>query len=128
VKDITSRSIRKDYANDFSKLADESEYESHMNHMGSSKKRSGRWTRSEHIRFLQALKLYGRDWKAVMIYVKTRTSTQSRSHAQKFLGKIKRKGVTLLQFLDSIDFDNLEKLSACEIGYDEDLDLVLKVG
>jgi hypothetical protein len=35
----------------------------------------------------------------------------------------------LLQFLDSIDFDNLEKLSACEIGYDEEhLDLVLKVG
>jgi hypothetical protein len=30
--------------------------------------------------------------------------------------------------LDSIDFDNLEKLSACEIGYDEDnLDLVLRV-
>lgn len=62
-----------------------------------------------------------------MVYVKTRTSTQSRSHAQKFLTKIKRKGVTLLQFLDSIDFDNLDKLSACEIGYDEDhLEMVLR--
>jgi hypothetical protein len=30
--------------------------------------------------------------------------------------------------LDSIDFDNLEKLPSCEIGYDEDLDLMLKVG
>jgi len=63
-----------------------------------------------------------------MRHVKTRTSTQSRSHAQKFLGKIKRKGVTLVQFLESIDFDNLEKLPSCEIGYDEDLDLMLKVG
>jgi predicted DNA-binding transcriptional regulator YafY len=27
--------------------------------------RQGRWTRSEHVRFLQALKLYGRDWRSV---------------------------------------------------------------
>ena len=88
--------------------------------------RNGRWTRSEHIRFLQALILYGRDWRAVQKYVRTRSSTQSRSHAQKFLAKIKRKGFSLKEFLDNIDFDNLEKLSACDIGYDEELDLVLK--
>lgn len=63
-----------------------------------------------------------------MSFVRTRTSTQSRSHAQKFLAKIKRKGLTLKEFLDGIDFQNLEKLSACEIGYDEDIDLVLRVG
>ena len=64
--------------------------------------------------------MFGRDWRAVQNYVKTRTSTQSRSHAQKFLAKIKRKGLTLKDFLDSIDFQNLEKLSAIEIGYDEE--------
>jgi hypothetical protein len=37
--------------------------------------RQGRWTRSEHIRFIQALTLYGRDWRRVQLYVKTRTST-----------------------------------------------------
>lgn len=36
--------------------------------------------------------------------------------------------MTLKEFLDGIDFQNLEKLSACEIGYDEDIDLVLRVG
>lgn len=55
----------------------------------------------------------------------TRTSTQSRSHAQKFLAKIKRKGVTLAQFLAKIDIKKLNELSACEIGYDEDLDLMV---
>ncbi len=87
--------------------------------------RQGRWTRSEHVRFLQALKLYGRDWRSVMAFVKTRTSTQSRSHAQKFLQKIKKKGTTLQEFLKKLDFENLEKLTACEIGFDEDVDLGL---
>ena len=36
--------------------------------------------------------------------------------------------MTLREFLDSIDFTNLEKLSANEIGYDEDIDLVLRTG
>jgi len=30
----------------------------------------------------------GNDWKNVQIYIKTRSSTQSRSHAQKFFMKI----------------------------------------
>ena len=95
-------------------------------HQPAKTQRNCRWTRSEHIRFLQALILYGRDWRSVQKYVRTRSSTQSRSHAQKFLAKIKRKGFSLKEFLDNIDFDNLEKLSACDIGYDEELDLVLK--
>lgn len=36
--------------------------------------------------------------------------------------------MTLKEFLESIDFQNLERLSANEIGYDEDIDLVLRVG
>jgi hypothetical protein len=37
--------------------------------------KSGRWTRSEHLRFLQALKIYGKEWRKVQSHVKTRNST-----------------------------------------------------
>lgn len=42
----------------------------------------------EHMRFLEAIQKYGRDWKKVQSHVGTRSSTQSRSHAQKFFKKI----------------------------------------
>ena len=51
----------------------------------------GRWNLEEHIRFIKGCLLYGNDWKKIEKYVKTRTSTQIRSHAQKFLIKLKKK-------------------------------------
>lgn len=45
----------------------------------------GRWSKEEHRKFLEAIQIYGRDWKKVQYYVGTRTSTQARSHAQKVL-------------------------------------------
>ena len=48
---------------------------------------AGRWTKEEHSRFLEALELYGKDWKKVQMYVGTRTTTQARSHAQKYFAK-----------------------------------------
>lgn len=61
---------------------------------------SGRWKQDEHHRFLEALRLYGREWKQVQLHVATRTSTQARSHAQKFLGKLDKRNITLQEFLD----------------------------
>lgn len=37
--------------------------------------KTGRWTRDEHFRFLEALKLYGKEWKYVQTHVGTRSST-----------------------------------------------------
>ena len=47
----------------------------------------GRWTKDEHRRFLEGLKLYGKTWKKVQEYVGTRTAAQIRSHAQKYFIK-----------------------------------------
>lgn len=46
------------------------------------------WYIDEHLKFLEAIQKYGRDWKKVQSHVGTRSSTQSRSHAQKFFKKI----------------------------------------
>ena len=45
---------------------------------------NGRWTKEEHIRFVEAILKFGNEWKEVQDYVKTRSSTQARSHAQKY--------------------------------------------
>ena len=45
------------------------------------KQKNGRWSVMEHVRFLEALKNYGKNWKKVEEHVATRTSTQARSHA-----------------------------------------------
>ena len=50
---------------------------------------NGRWTKEEHNRFIEAIIKFGNDWKKVQKYVSTRTSTQARSHAQKFLLKFR---------------------------------------
>ena len=63
-------------------------------------KATGRWTREEHFRFLEALKLYGKEWKRVQMHVGTRSSTQARSHAQKFFVKLEKKNLTMDQFLE----------------------------
>ena len=52
---------------------------------------NGRWDKNEHIRFLGGCLQYGNNWKKVETYVKTRNSTQIRSHAQKYLKKIEKK-------------------------------------
>lgn len=49
---------------------------------------NGRWTKEEHIKFVEAILKYGNEWKDVQQFVGTRSSTQARSHAQKFFLKI----------------------------------------
>ena len=49
----------------------------------------GRWSYCEHIKFIEAVAEYGKNWSDVQEYIGTRSSSQARSHAQKFLMKLK---------------------------------------
>ena len=51
--------------------------------------KEGRWSFDEHIKFIEALVKYGKNWKYIQNYVGTRSTSQVRSHAQKFLLKLK---------------------------------------
>jgi len=51
---------------------------------------TGRWKSDEHQRFIDAIIRYGNNWRQVQKCVGTRSSTQTRSHAQKFFEKLKR--------------------------------------
>ena len=49
----------------------------------------GYWTKSDHIKFIEALYLYDCSWKKIQKYIKNRTYGQVLSHGQKFYLKLK---------------------------------------
>jgi len=63
-----------------------------MNMKARVKKRSntGWWNPGEHERFLEGMRLYGRNWKRISLLVGTRTQVQTRTHAQKYFLKLKK--------------------------------------
>lgn len=52
---------------------------------------NGRWAQEEQLKFIEAMFIFGNEWKKVQKYIKTRSSTQSRSHSQKFFIRFRRK-------------------------------------
>ena len=51
--------------------------------------KEGRWTKEENKKFIEAVIENGKKWKIIQKYVESRTCAQTRSHAQKFLLKLK---------------------------------------
>ena len=49
---------------------------------------NGRWSQTEHFLFIKGCLLYGNYWKKVKKYIQTRSCSQIRSHAQKYLKKL----------------------------------------
>jgi len=60
------------------------------NHSQGIKFNNGRWSTEEHQKFIEAIFLYGNEWKKVQQHIKTRSSTQARSHAQKFFIRLRK--------------------------------------
>lgn len=50
----------------------------------------GRWSEEEHRKFMKGILIYGNDWKKVQNVLQTRSSTQARSHAQKFFLRVRK--------------------------------------
>jgi SHAQKYF class myb-like DNA-binding protein len=44
-------------------------------------KKDGKWALDEHTRFLEAIRLYGKNWKQVEDHVQTRTHKAILNHA-----------------------------------------------
>ena len=64
---------------------------------------TGRWSEEEHLKFINGILEYGNEWKKVQNLIGTRSSTQARSHAQKFFLRLKK----------NFNLDNNNELSEC---------------
>ena len=86
ISSISDEKTNKEIINPEEKMKEKpSESENKMEEISNGN--NGRWGKSEHLRFLAGCLLYKNNWKKVETYVRTRTSTQIRSHAQKYLKK-----------------------------------------
>ena len=60
------------------------------NNINGNKFQTGRWSEKEHQKFIEGILRYGNEWKNVQNIIKTRSSTQARSHAQKFFLRLRK--------------------------------------
>ena len=55
-----------------------------------SRKGERYWSDEEHERFIEAVKLYGKNWSEITNYISTRSRQSVYSHAQKFRKRVER--------------------------------------
>jgi SHAQKYF class myb-like DNA-binding protein len=80
-----------------------------LEYHGGGRFSTGRWEKEEHAKFVEALKVHGKDWGKVQRFVGTRSSTQARSHAQKFFQKVEkylRNNGDIIDYLKEADIDD----------------------
>lgn len=88
----------------------------------------GRWNKDEQRRFAEAVLKYGNDWKKIQNHISSRNITQVRSHAQKFLMKLKennylhKKGMEL-----SLSWTKVMNYLRSTLSYDELKDVLFSV-
>jgi SHAQKYF class myb-like DNA-binding protein len=68
---------------------------------------AGRWTELEHAHFLEGMRLFGKNWRAIADHIKTRSPLQTRTHAQKHFVKEARAGVGLIAKADAAAAPNI---------------------
>ena len=80
----------------------------------------GRWNAEEQQRFAEAVLKYGNDWKQIQIYVNSRNMTQVRSHAQKFLMKLKETNFMVQNNIDlTLSWTKTMNILRSSVQYDE---------
>jgi len=89
---------------------------SNLNMKKNDKFNSGRWKPNEHEKFLEAIISHGNDWKMVYKCVKSRSSTQARSHAQKYLLKLKKMLNIAADSLNELSKESVNKIIREIIG------------
>ena len=83
------------------------------NNANANKFQTGRWSPKEHQKFIEGILRYGNEWKNVQNIIKTRSSTQARSHAQKFFLRLRKT-------IPQESFNNQDKIFKYIIGsYDK---------
>jgi len=70
--------------------------------------KQGRWTEEEQRVFASAVQIYGKRWKKLEQVMGTRTSTQCRSHGQKYFLKLKREQSKSQSAAESANSDDFQ--------------------
>ena len=95
IEEFTTNNLNNEEKNDSPENIEQnndSKNENEMNksNSNSNEYNSGRWSNEEHNKFIEGILKFGNEWKKVQNIIKTRTSTQARSHAQKFFLRLKK--------------------------------------
>nr|XP_024388371.1 myb-like protein I isoform X1 [Physcomitrium patens] len=72
------------------------------------------WTNEERQRFKKALKTFGTDFAAIAKFVGTRSSTQVRTHAQKYYAKLAKSHLPLIRDYKRSGKAGATSMKACE--------------
>ena len=88
----------------------------------------GRWNKEEQFRFAEAVLKYGNDWKQIQRHVYSRNMTQVRSHAQKFLMKLKETNFMMNQKINpNLSWTKIMNYLRANFQYNELKDLFFSV-
>ena len=90
---------------------------------------NGRWTKEERIKFAYGLYKFGTNWRKIKEYILTRNLSQLRSHAQKYLIKLKsspfliKKGLNLA----NLNWEKTLNLIRKELNDEETLSILVSI-
>ena len=96
--------------------------------MGIDNSNNGRWSKEEQNLFAEAVLKYGNDWKNIQNHVSSRNITQVRSHAQKFLMKLKESNLLKERGLEqNLSWTKIMNFLKNNLTYDELKDVLFSV-
>ena len=80
----------------------------------------GRWNKEEQRLFAEAVLKYGNEWKKIQDHISSRNITQVRSHAQKFLMKLKENNIVIKMGVgQSMSWTKVMNFLRSKLSYDE---------